>query len=332
MCYVETVGFAPLPRRPASRDGVLVVPGWNPLPWGGRPRNRLRRRINTAATGLLTRLTGCRLFDAALVYDPLVGATGAGLPATRRVYDCVDAYEYQPQYIDDAERFCTEELRFACRADARVATSATLARHKAAAWNRTVHTVVGAFEPWISRTEALALVAASPPRGRRALIVSALDEYKVDFDLLHRVAVANPGWEFDVVGGAVFGGIGPRAARFLALDNVRHLGVVDFPTLQRSGVAYGLGLMALSPSPYSRYSFPLKTWDYLSLGLPVLALGAPGLREVAGVTHCDADTSGADPTSLDECVEDAEYTAAERVASAYNHSADARWDQIKELL
>lgn len=330
--YVETVGFAPVPRRPTARDGVDVVPAWNPLPWGGRPRNRLRRRVNTVATALLPRSSG-RRFDAALVYDPLVGAAAAGLRATRRVYDCVDAYEYQPQYADDADRFLAEEAHFARRADVRLATSATLADHKAAAWERTVHTVVGAFEPWIPRKDALRLVAATPPSGRRALIVSALDDYKVDFPLLYRVATANPGWEFDVVGGAVFGGIGPLAARFLALDNVHHLGVADFPTLQRSGVVYGLGLMALSHSDYSRYSFPLKTWDYFCLGLPVLAFGAPGLVGISAVMHGTADPIETGPTDLDECLLGATgYSSADRVSLAYDHSADARWDRIKEVL
>ena len=77
--------------------------------------------------------------------------------------------------------------------------------------------------------------------------------------------------------------------------------------------------------------FPMKVYEYLAAGLPVVATPLPSLRGVEGIaTAADAESTAA---RLEELLAaDTPEARAERSRLASGHSWDARVDEIAAVL
>lgn len=163
------------------------------------------------------------------------------------------------------------------------------------------------------------------PRSRRAILLGQLNE-RLDFDILDAVAAA--GIELAV--------IGPRTARDPAvqarLDALLALGNVSWePEVPAEEVPQRLSSAAVGITPYAdtafnQASFPLKTLDYLSAGLPVVATDLPAARWL-GSPHVKRERT---PEGFTDAVTRALGEAPdaghirERQLLARTHSWDAR--------
>lgn len=153
--------------------------------------------------------------------------------------------------------------------------------------------------------------------------MSALDSYKVDVLRFAAVVRANPGWDFEIYGAAVLTDDGAWR-RILDEPNAHHHGPVPFARIAADAEGFELGLVVLAETEYNRSSFPLKTWDYLSLGLPVLAWNAPALAGVDGVHAMNATAD------LNAYLGTAEARHA-WIDEAYRNTADRRWETLVSL-
>ena len=161
--------------------------------------------------------------------------------------------------------------------------------------------------------------------------VGAVQEHKVDVALLSAVARARPHWRF-VVAGPV--GLGLRDS---TLDggtfppNVELPGLVarrDLPALIAS---FDVGIIPYVRNGYTGSVFPMKVFEYLSAGLPVVSTSLPSLvGEVEHVAFADDDTTFT--AAIDAALP---YDPAGRLArSAYaeGFSWKRRTDQAVALL
>jgi hypothetical protein len=283
--YIETLGWSPFPKTARVIDDTTVVRMRNIIPFAGKAMCRPSRAINWAATNMGKLRKEINSSDIVLAFDPLWnGFMDSG--NTKLIYDCLDAYEFQPQYSRtmSAKALKKSELRIATAAHQLFTSSPLLSSKKASDWGRAdVQTARGAIEPWANQAEcehrAKSLTGITK---KRALFVSALDEYKIDLPSLARMARQNCDWEFVVYGQPVFGW-SSNLNLFLSMPNVTYRGRASIAQVAADPIGYDLGIVCLSRSEYSRYSFPLKTWDYLSLGIPVFAINAPSLEGIDGV-------------------------------------------------
>jgi glycosyltransferase involved in cell wall biosynthesis len=102
---------------------------------------------------------------------------------------------------------------------------------------------------------------------------------KVDFDLLEDVARAVPQWTLLLIGPAA-----PETAfaleRLVQLPSVQWLGQKPYMELPRYVAAFDVGLIPYVSNAYTRSCFPLKLYEYLAAGKPVVASGVPELAEM----------------------------------------------------
>jgi hypothetical protein len=327
--YIETIGWKV--KKPTSRtdSGVSVEALWNLSPYAGKSTMRLSRSINRTLS-LRGSLRGV-LDDADLVvnFDPLFDLP-PDVTDGRVIYDCLDAYETQPQFARSSRSrklLLASESRVANRSSARTATSRTLAESKCRQWGGIdVITLHGAFEPWGSSQDMHQRYDVGRSiTSRKALVVSALDEYKVDLQYLSKLANANPAWQFAVYGKAIWG-ITQRIRDYLALPNVGYFGPRSFEKIGQENPDAAVGIISMSASKYSEYSFPLKSWDYLALGLPVVALNAVALKNIAGIHHVSNEA-----VALDQIANESNFDGHSLIDLAYKNTSACRWERLRRL-
>jgi glycosyltransferase involved in cell wall biosynthesis len=318
--------------RVAERITVRKAP-WL-APWGRRIR--WANTLDTALTRIVVRRIVRRssgpvvlwLYDAAS--SALIGRCGENAA----VYDCVD------DHIEVAGR--NPRVRaLLTRADNRAALSSTVVitttrnlyeRHSAT--NPRTHLVpnVGDYEhfaPAASRSVAAGEVASLP---RPVLgFTGNVAAWKVDFELLGEAARRRPEWSFALVGPARADTL-EQLGQLSALPNVHYLGPKPYDRVPEYVAGFDVGLCPYLWNAAMRSGFPLKLYEYLAAGKPVVASGNP---DVAGMEPDVRVIRGADEfvrAVEDVLALDSTDDRARRITIAAANTWESRTRQILELI
>jgi glycosyltransferase involved in cell wall biosynthesis len=252
------------------------------LPWGHR--FRLAARLNAALTAWIVRRRVRGTEDPVVLwlYDPCF-STCIGRSGERfAVYDCVDDYAEQSGADARKRAFLAESDRLAAERSRLVFATANglVERHRA--HNRNTHLVgnvgdfahfAGAADPETAAPQVAAL--ARPVIGFAGNFLAE----KVDFALLEAVAAQRPQWTLLLVG-PVHDDTRAAVERLAERDNVRWLGPVDYDALPSYVAGFDVATIPYLSNVYTRSCFPLKTFEYLAAGKPVVASGLPELERL----------------------------------------------------
>jgi glycosyltransferase involved in cell wall biosynthesis len=247
------------------------------------------------------------------------------------IYHCVD--DIAAQEGIDTTSFDAAERRFARRADLVIASAPALAARMRDLSDRVL------YAPNVADTRLFAraledgpidaqIAALSEPR---ILFVGAIAENKVDFELLAGVAAAHRDWTFALVGPVGLGYPQTDVSLLNAQPNVHLLGPraqADLPAVLRAAAA---GVIPYRQSRLTASIFPMKVYEYLAAGLPVVATGLPALEGVQDIALVDgiAETVAALERALRE---NAPERRRARSAGALSHSWEARLAEIGAAL
>jgi glycosyltransferase involved in cell wall biosynthesis len=246
------------------------------------------------------------------------------------VYHCVDDIAAQER-IDTAS-FRAAETRFAARADLVLASAPALAeRLRAISGN-----VLDA--PNVADTELFSrALIPSPPApldtemaalpAPRIVFTGAVVAMKLDFSLLVELARLRRGWSFALVGPIGPGEPDTDVSALTAEPNIHLLGPRPYAELPDTLRAADAGLIPYARNTLTKSIFPMKVYEYLAAGLPVVATPLPALADVADVaTAPDAQGSA---ELLDEALAaGSPERRAERSRAAMSHSWDRRLEEI----
>jgi glycosyltransferase involved in cell wall biosynthesis len=114
---------------------------------------------------------------------------------------------------------------------------------------------------------------------------------KVDFDLLDELAVSRPEWTILLIGPTRADATG-HLRRLSQRANVRYISARPYAELPTYVAAFDVALIPYLANAYTRSCFPLKTYEYLAAGKPVVASGLPELAELAPHVELVVDHDG----------------------------------------
>jgi len=330
----------------APRLGRVDAGLWTLTPPPLLPFGNLRPAVNQANQGVLAHYIRWALdrlyFDEDYIFwtylpasvrllDRLRGAAASGRRQSLVVYHCVDEHSAFPGFVSpEVVKAYDDELTR--RADLVITTSENLRRSREAL-NANTYTVLNAadvevfnraLDPDLALPADLAVIPA--PR----LGVVGMHDSRLDLDALEALALADPSWHVVLIGPLKSGQV--DEARLRSHPNIHLLG--EKPRADLPGYLKG---MAVALVPYrandlTRNIFPLKLFEYLAAGVPVVVGGLPELERYAGTIGVAGR-----PEDYPELVRQALSTdtperRAARVALAARNTWDHRVDEISGLV
>lgn len=240
-----------------------------------------------------------------LVQFPFWRPVVEAIPDNLVVYDRIDHYAGFSQVADTVVE---EEKRLIARADLVVATATWLADG------------IGADKPvaLIRNAAEVDFFAAPPEAPPRAAAVRPVVGYYgaiaewFDLTLVTAAARAFPDWDFVLIGAVT--NLDTTAAE--ALPNIRFLGELPYARLPEHLHGFDVCVIPFVLSELTLSTNPVKIYEYLSAGKPVVATPLPELLPLAALIHI----AGSEPAFLDKL----RLAMAERFDGALAESR-ARW-------
>jgi glycosyltransferase involved in cell wall biosynthesis len=233
----------------------------------------------------------------------------------------------------DAESFLAAERRFASRADVVLASAPELVT-RMRTLNDNVH-----FAPNVADTllfaSALepgpvdqALAACPEPR---IVFVGAILAAKIDLELVVELARLRPRWSFVFVGPVGPGDPRTNVDPLRSEPNIHLLGPRPYEQLPDVLRGADAAIVPYHLDGEMRSVFPMKTYEYLAAGLPVVSTPLVTLVDVQDIAK--AADAEAFAVALEEAMEhDAPAARAARSQRAQAHSWESRLRQIAEVL
>jgi glycosyltransferase involved in cell wall biosynthesis len=157
--------------------------------------------------------------------------------------------------------------------------------------------------------------------------VGAISSYKVDFLLLRELAEANPQWSFVLLGSVGEGDPLTDPALLEGLANLHLLGPRSYADLPAYMAAFDVALIPAPINAYTRAMFPMKFFEYLAAGAPVVATPLPALEDFGDV-FLQASTPAQFTAAIASILEgqsglNPEH--ADRLARAYSYRERTQW-------
>lgn len=298
--YIESVGLRP-PRLEAQdlrriwrrlRRGLRpprrVSPGiwvWSPLLLPA-PRTAWQRACNRFVFSVLLsfwrRWLGFRA-DLLWTYNPLTAHLHPIQPHGFRqlVYHCVDDLTAQPCMPSEMIRLEEERL---CRSSDWVFVTSPELFNLRSVWNaRTSYypnvADVEHFERARDLTGPVPGDLQSLPAGPRLGFIGAISGYKVDFELLAELSRRRSDVQIVLIGRVGEGDPETLLDVLEECTNIHLLGPRSYRELPDYLRGFDLALLPCPINAYTCSMFPMKFFEYLAAGVPVVATNLPALFE-----------------------------------------------------
>ena len=313
-------------RGPRAVDGLHVL---SPLvlPFhGSATAHMLNRRLLPA---LVRRAARGLDFHSPILwaYVPQAEALLDVLNPGLVVYHCVDDIAAQPGI--DAAGFRAAERRFAVRADLVLASAPALAERMSKLASNVI------YAPNVADTDLFATALDPGPvdpalaeLGHPLIVFTgAVVATKLDVGLLVALARARADWSFVLVGPIGAGDPRTNVSALAAEPNVHLLGQRSYEQLPSVLRGADVGLIPYARNRLTDSIFPMKVYEYLAAGLPVIATPLPalaGLKEVA---------TAPDATGMAELIDEAlSEDSREHRRERSRRAATSSWDlRIQEI-
>jgi glycosyltransferase involved in cell wall biosynthesis len=273
------------------------------------------------------------------IYDTEAAEYLDSCKTTRVIYDCVDDHAVQAGPDRNPERVREEEAAIMHRADLITVTSRKLYEDKKHQ-NANVHLVLNAGDVELfsrSNPSPLPFVQGGPIIGT----VGTLDSYKYDFDLIYAVAQRKPDWQFVFIGQPIVSKYSKNSEyNKYSIDDLEQLPNIHIlANIPRQQVPtyvqqFDICMIPYRASVYNAASFPLKFWEFMASGKPIVFSGLPELELYAtnGPEGIPGVVSTIDASSFiqktAQLLVSKERGSAARRTEAGRHS----WEQRTQLL
>jgi glycosyltransferase involved in cell wall biosynthesis len=219
------------------------------------------------------------------VWHPGYRESVSSLRAGPLVYHCYDKYDHYEGARADLSR--PREIWLVRQSSLCVAASSELATYlNELGSKRTIVLPHGVDTQLFQRR---AIIPPELERIRRPIlgIVGSFTEV-LDVATLCHISASRPDWSIVLVGGASFTSDAKRASfyKLCQLPNIHHMGARPRLEIPSWLSGFDVGLICYERSAWGAYKQPIKMYEYLACGLPVVSTGITAARELADLVRC----------------------------------------------
>lgn len=340
-CPTRRILFVGLPRRPGEKVGSLpsdqpnitfvrpykVVP--TSLPGG--------RRINQIAFRYMVRQAARSLqFAKPLLWlNPHDAVHMVGkMDEQSVIYDITDDWEKMSQPARLVDQTREQDRQLGKRADAVIVCSEDLRQAKERKFGRKIHLIpngVDAAHYVRVMDDTLQPPEEARPWKKPVLgYTGTLHADRLDLELIEHLATTNPSGTVALIG-PDFLSI-PAKERLLKLGNVFLTGPVPYREIPDWMRAFDVCVVPHRVTPFTESLNPIKLWEYLAAGKPIVATKVAGFRDYPELVYLANDREEFTHAISEALREPADLKSKLRQAEARKNSWSDRVDQIEQVM
>lgn len=265
-------------------------------------------------------------------FQPSLPGVGRAVDPVLQLYHCVDEFSAVPHWWHPGASVRAREVECLHEADAVVCTGRTLVEGRREL-NSNIH-FVGNAGNYALFSRASSPETRVPDEMRRlpGTVVGMLGvlDFRLDAGLIERMATVRPDWSFALCG--LVKGDAPLE-RLRALPNVHVLGFKPMEDLPGYLKGMDVCLIPYALNAYTHHIFPLKLYDYMAAGKPIVAADMAEIRPDDGrgftIAHTPEEFVAAVERAL---ISDSPEAVLERQELARQNSWEHRVQEISKIL
>jgi len=230
--------------------------------------------------------------DAVLwIYTPEAVTLAGRIGESLIVYDCVDEYTAQPYYSKNFNGIDKNEIELLRKSDIVFSSAKNLAKKKKK-YNTNTYFIpnAGDYEHFIKATHEETKIPDDIAKIPHPCLgfVGAMDNYKLDIKLVLYLAVERPDWSIVLIGQV---GVSENSLDLSSIKdcgNIYMFGSKKYNDLPAYIKNFDVCLIPYRFNEYTKNCFPIKFFEYLATGKPVVVSGLPELEEyknIVGIAH-----------------------------------------------
>lgn len=250
----------------------------------------------------------------------------------RCIYHCVDEIKAQPGMPVEALEHAEELL--VRSADIVFTTSIQLTETRRN-WNdRTFYLPnVADYEHFsTAMSDAINIpddLAAIP--SPRLGFIGAISGYKLDFSLIRKIAEEHPAWSVVLIGSVGEGDPWTDCSLLKGLPNIYLFGARDYGVLPAYLKGFDVALLPNRINEYTDSMFPMKFFEYLAAGKPIVSVNLKAIRDYADFVYI-TDTTDAFNAAIERVLEGDIPPLNQRLELAREHTYKARTNRMMTLI
>jgi glycosyltransferase involved in cell wall biosynthesis len=265
-------------------------------------------------------------------YNPYSESFIGKLGESFSVYECVDELS-EAKGLVKKNVISTYERRLLEKVNIVIVTHENLYRSKKHL-NKNIYLIPNAAEVEHFKKSSLSSTPLAPemldiPKPIIGFMGSI--QYWIDLDLIGYIATARPGWSIVLIGPI---GRLSKMDKINELNNIYLLGKKEYDTLPSYIKGFDVCINPYVRDNTANNCSPLKLYEYLASGKPVVSVDMPEANKFDGVLKIGIsyeDFVEKIELSLNQ-LPDKEETINSRIGSVQQHSWNARFQQLEEIL
>lgn len=274
-------------------------------------------------------------FQAPIYWNmqPAMPGIGDAVRPSLRLYHCVDDFAGVPFWWNQERDMRGREAESCREADVIVCTGKKLVEERRPYTDQVYFVGEGADVPlFASAADPATVIPDDIARLPGAIIgYYGVIDFRLDAGLIKHLAGREPAWSIAAIGPVH--GDAPGLRELAAMPNVHFFGNRPIEDLPRYLKAFDVCLIPYVLNDFTHHIFPLKLYEYMASGKPIVATAMEEMVPMAGRELAIGDSYESFHAAVQEALAaDSEEKRAARRQAAQQHSWDHRVEEISDII